>query len=199
MKVTIDINKLSDNARTAIGEVLDAYGRSGALREAIERIVASRDSALETLELRTESYREELSELGSRLRDREVALTQERGEAECLRKVKARLDKRLGEVVCERDQALTDLHWAKDELDELRHLRRNFEDMSIRLERELNEARAQHQKALEQNMRFEAELVVLASEKTHACSEWRRAVAEEAYLRGEYDKLKEKLTSTSST
>ena len=181
MKITIDTNNLSDLVHSLFGEIPNERGRSAALIYS------------------TNALAEELEKSRARVRDLDVSLTQSEGEAERAHRACRALNKQLGEVVCERDQALTDLHWAKDELDELRHLRRNFEDMSIRLERELNEARARHQKALEQNMRFEAELVVLASEKTHACSEWRRAVAEEAYLRGEYDKLKEKLPSTSST
>lgn len=172
MKITINTDNLSDLVRSIIGEIPDERGRSAHLVCVMNRMA------------------EELEKARARARDAEVSATQHEGEAERAHRAVRSLNEQLGETVSARDRAL-------DELEREREARATNE-RSAALTEELTEAHAALRKAHELNASLEAELVVRASEHAHMRAEWRRTVMEETHIRAEYDKLKEKILSTSS-
>lgn len=201
MNITINTDRLSDLVHSLIGEIPDERGRSAHLVCAMNRMA------------------EELEKARARARDAEVSATQHEGEAERAHRAVRSLNEQLGETVSARDRALDELEREREaratidealaqtvcdrdrvltDLDSARAHERKLRERSAALTEELTEAHAALRKAHELNARLEAELVVRASEHAHMRAEWRRTVMEETHIRAEYDKLKEKILSTSS-
>lgn len=199
MKITIDTKHLSARVHSIIGEIPDERGRSAHMTSAMNRMA-------EVIEdLRAQEQRRE-----GVLRDHQVTIAQLEREVRREREARATIDEALGQTVCERDRALTDLDSARagherklwERSIALDHAAEEKKELLLRVkeaEEGLADARTELRKAHERIARFEAELVVMTSEKAHMRAEWRRAVMEEEHIRTEYAKLKEKVFSTSST
>lgn len=173
MKITIDTNNLTQTAIAALGEIEDKRGRSAALVSAINglaRELAHERAAHAAVSAALEDAATEVAELEASL------TTMRQGKAERA----ATLDRLANELV-ETKRALS------------------REVAARRGEALFAAARADLRKAHEVNARLEAELILLKSEKEHLRREWGQAVAEERAVREDRDKLKEELSSTSST